>query len=346
MKNDKNALQDSVIKYCSSIGANALLVQGAGGNVSWKDEDTLWIKASGTCLAEAAKKDIFVAVDLPHLRIAIKNGDFSVTPKLCADSKLKPSIETLLHALMPHQVVVHLHAIEILAHLVRDNFQSDFKLQVDTSIHWTLVDYHKPGAALTSAVSAALEQKPSANVVFLANHGIVVGGNSIAQIEQTLNTLISNLGTAAYSDLKKSQHAFQHIKQTAPDKYNSYFPIQDDELHQLALRMDLFNQLQNNWALYPDHVVFLGAQAYIYKSWEAFQIDNEIKNESPELIFIQACGVFVKNTFNLAKQSQLRCYYEVLLRQKNYSALKTLTEAQVAELLNWDAEKYRLNLSK
>jgi rhamnose utilization protein RhaD (predicted bifunctional aldolase and dehydrogenase) len=33
--------------YCSQIGADPLLVQGAGGNASWKEGDTLWIKASG-----------------------------------------------------------------------------------------------------------------------------------------------------------------------------------------------------------------------------------------------------------------------------------------------------------
>ena len=77
-----NTLKASVIEYCSTIGADPLLVQGAGGNVSWKEEDTLWVKASGTWLAEAAGKDIFVPVDLPHLRAAIASGDFSVTPRL------------------------------------------------------------------------------------------------------------------------------------------------------------------------------------------------------------------------------------------------------------------------
>ena len=139
MNSINDTLKTAVIEYCSIIGSDPLLVQGAGGNVSWKEGDTLWVKASGTWLAEAAEKDIFVPVDLQHLRTAIEKGDFSVTPKVLGDSVLRPSIETLLHALMPHRVVVHLHAIEILAHLVRDNCQTDFQLLLDASIHWTTV---------------------------------------------------------------------------------------------------------------------------------------------------------------------------------------------------------------
>src|SRR3954464_12991143 len=105
-------MRDQVRTYCAVIGADPLLVQGAGGNVSWKDGDTLWIKASGTWLADATRKDIFVPVDLAHLRAAIDAGAMDVQPRTVGESALRPSIETLLHALMPQPVVVHLHAVE------------------------------------------------------------------------------------------------------------------------------------------------------------------------------------------------------------------------------------------
>ena len=125
-------MQAAIAKFCAELGVDPLLVQGAGGNISWKDETNaiLWVKASGTWLAEAMQKDIFVPVNLLHLRHAIQRHDFSVIPQLQGESVLRPSIETLLHALMPQRIVVHLHAIEILAHLVRvdceENIQSLF----------------------------------------------------------------------------------------------------------------------------------------------------------------------------------------------------------------------------
>lgn len=316
-----DSLRKSIIEYCVRIGADPLLVQGAGGNVSWKENDILWIKASGTWLAEAKEKDIFVSVDLPHLINAIHNGDFSVTPQSRGESSLRPSIETLLHALMPQRVVVHVHAIEVLAHLVRDSCQDDFCRLLDQSVPWVVVDYHKPGAPLAKAISIALTQNPLAKIVFLKNHGVVVGGENIEEV----NTIIVSLVGALSIKLEKTK---------------AYVPINDKELHQLALNSNLFNRLVSSWALYPDHVVFLGPKAHVYKTWE------EVDDELPELIFISDQGVYVKPSFSQAKQLQLRCYYDVIVRQAPESLLKTLTQDQIAELLNWDAEQYRINLAK
>ncbi len=119
--------------YCAAIGADPLLVQGAGGNASWKDADTLWVKASGTWLAEARARDIFVPVDLAHLRGAIATGQLDVTPRPLGDSGLRPSIETLLHALMPQPVVLHLHAVELLAQLVRPGFTEHLRANTPPS---------------------------------------------------------------------------------------------------------------------------------------------------------------------------------------------------------------------
>ena len=54
------------------FGQDVLHIQGAGGNVSIKADDVMWIKASGTMLCDAAIKDIFVPVDLPGMQSAIK----------------------------------------------------------------------------------------------------------------------------------------------------------------------------------------------------------------------------------------------------------------------------------
>jgi len=69
MNRHEDALRSSVIEYCAAIGADPLLVQGAGGNVSWKESDTLWVKASGTWLKEAVQKDIFVPVEIGRAHV-------------------------------------------------------------------------------------------------------------------------------------------------------------------------------------------------------------------------------------------------------------------------------------
>jgi len=341
LNTSSDMLKASIIKYCTTIGTDPLLVQGAGGNVSWKDGDTLWVKASGTWLADAEDKDIFVPVDLTHLRTAIGNGDFSVSPIVRGETALRPSIETLLHALMPHRVVVHLHAIEILSRLVRENCQTEFLSILAPSIHWAMVDYHKPGASLAAAVCDALTQKPNANVIFLKNHGVVIGGADISEISANLGALTAALSTTPIS----SSNTLRPILPPIVSQHDQFIPSIKAELHQLALNIDLFSRLDSDWALYPDHVVFLGAKAYTYKTWKAFFAEFKAIADSPELIFIQGCGVFVSPTFSKAKYAQLQCFYDVLVRQHPQSRIKALSIIQIAELLNWDAEKYRQLIS-
>ncbi|NBZ97128.1 MAG: class II aldolase, partial [Proteobacteria bacterium] len=53
-----NQVRNQVQRYCTSIARDRMHVQAAGGNVSWKSDNTLWIKASGTWLADAERRDI------------------------------------------------------------------------------------------------------------------------------------------------------------------------------------------------------------------------------------------------------------------------------------------------
>ena len=326
---------EQVKLYCAQIGKDPLLTQGAGGNVSWKDGNILWIKASGTWLADADKKDIFIPVDLPHLRQEMTQKNFSVTPKVVGDSTLRPSIETMLHALMPQKVVVHLHAVEILAYLVRANPLADLPPLIGDTVKWVLVDYFKPGAELAQAVSEHIADNPSVNVIFLRNHGLVVGADSIAKVKQIIEDLILTFNSNKGKSLPKQEASFM------PKEVDGYVYFQNDALHELARNIEYFNCLKTKWALYPDHIVFLGPAAYVYKSYDEFMRTRVTMNELPEVIFIYGEGVYVLPAFSKAKAEQLLCYYEILRRQQTLSQLRSLSDAQVLELIDWDAEKYR-----
>ena len=103
------------------IGADTLLVQAAGGNSSFKHGGVLWIKASGRWLARARDEPMFVPLDLAVLRegMARDEADAASRAVLPADGAqgLRPSIETSLHALLPHRVVMHAHCVAALAWL-------------------------------------------------------------------------------------------------------------------------------------------------------------------------------------------------------------------------------------
>lgn len=342
-----NHAHQTISQLCADLGKDPLLVQGAGGNVSWKENDVLWVKGSGTWLANADKEDIFVPVDLNHLQSALHEADFNATPKVVTkgtEQKLRSSIETVLHALMPQKIVVHLHAITSLSHLVtlacKENIDALFQHASSSSIQYAFVDYHKPGPELAQAIQESLKYKPNANVVLLKNHGIVLGAESVEdiyQLLQELNTICVAQGNPIETTHLPSTNI--HSEDT------QYIPFPDTQVQQLALNANLFNRLQSDWVLYPDHAVFLGPKAFIYDSWADFK-EQQDNDNPPELIFIKNSGVFVKPDFNKAKIAQLRCYYDVISRISPDLKLDPLSEEAVNALLNWDAEKLRQQMSK
>jgi len=328
---------EDVRKYCAEIGTDRLLVQGAGGNASWQQGKTLWIKASGKWLANAKKEEIFIPVDLASLKSEIAKQNFSNSPHVIGNSQLRPSIETILHALMPHPVVLHLHAVEVLAHLVKPDCNYLLEKLLSKFVSFAVVDYFKPGANLASEIHGILANN-KVNVIFLKNHGVVIGGENISDVHMLLSKITYSLATESKLGITQAP-----IISKVPKNYlDKYTPISDRSVQQLALNPILYNRLSSDWALYPDHVVFLGPRAHTFQSWEELEI---IPTEShPELIFLGGMGVYAKPSFTKAKLVQLRCYFDVLVRQKEDTQLVVLNTSQIGELINWDAEQYRMFL--
>ena len=337
---DDNIFRQSILSYSAQIGCDPLIVQGAGGNISWKQDDTLWVKASGMWLADALKNEIFVPVSLSELRTSISAGDFETLPAAQDSSLLRPSIETLLHAIMPQRVVVHVHAIEVLARLVRKDNDAELMSLVDPQFSYVTVDYQKPGAALALAVNKHLISGITPDIVLMKNHGVVIGADSIQEIDVILKSLLANFR------ITQTLTCVAPIKKSSVTPLTGYIPVPDSEINLLATHEHLFSRLSRDWVLYPDHVVFLGPAPYTFKTMEALNAFAVSGDDLADVVFVENEGVFVLESINKARLQQLRCYYDVLVRQPYDNILRCLTSDEIGELLNWDAEKYRMRIAK
>ena len=112
-------------RYSAELGRDPEQVQAAGGNTSLKERGILWVKASGMWLADALARDVFVPVALdPVLEAVAADAADPVTGAVVAERNahgLRPSIETTLHALLPHRVVVHTHSVRTIALAIRED---------------------------------------------------------------------------------------------------------------------------------------------------------------------------------------------------------------------------------
>ncbi len=328
------------LRQCSaSIGSNRLLVQAAGGNTSIKQHGVMWIKASGTQLANALDQDIFVAVDLNAMAI-----DIETQPQLADEPQryllqkddLRPSIETSLHAVFKQRVVLHAHCVNTIAFAVQVSAE-ELLTQRLQGFDWAFVPYAKPGAHLARSVQRVLT--PKTNIVVMGNHGVLVTAESVA----SAHDLLMQVQAALAADLAQLRKAdIEALKSRAGDDYDVLG--EDDPIHQVAFSKASLKHATGG-SLYPDHVTFCGIAAHaIYTNETAETYCNKI-GKQPVLIIVPMAGVLIRKDASAAGLALARCLSDVLCRVPEHAAINYLTKEQNLELLNWDAETYRQKLN-
>jgi rhamnose utilization protein RhaD (predicted bifunctional aldolase and dehydrogenase) len=319
------------------IGSNVNLIQGAGGNTSVKLSNVLWVKASGAWLAEARDADIFVPVDLGKVHAEIFAGSSdpgagAVIPDLALPGR-RPSIETTLHALLRHPVVVHTHSVGVIAAAVRKDAVTVLEERLAGLSH-AFVPYARPGLPLTNAVKAVTDSRPC-DVLVLGNHGLVVGAADCAAALKIIDNVEQRL---AASKRPASRPDMGALASCAVD--TRYIIPDNPELHFIATDPTAL-AIATGGSLYPDHVVFLGpGVAAVDPGSRLSEIVGALPAAAP-MVIVRGAGILLRNDLTPAARAMVKCLADVLARIPADAPVNYLTVDQEAELMDWDAEKLR-----
>jgi rhamnose utilization protein RhaD (predicted bifunctional aldolase and dehydrogenase)/NAD(P)-dependent dehydrogenase (short-subunit alcohol dehydrogenase family) len=167
------------------LGSETSLVLHGGGNTSVKvrttnllgdEQDVLFIKGSGADLATIEPAD-FAGLDLAYFRRfraleALSEEEMEIqleTHRLRTDSP-SPSVETLLHAFLPHRYVDHTHADAIL--ILTNQEDADELLEAALGPRVAVLPYVMPGLPLARQVIECYEQDPELEAIVSRSHGI------------------------------------------------------------------------------------------------------------------------------------------------------------------------------
>ncbi|TWA61059.1 rhamnose utilization protein RhaD (predicted bifunctional aldolase and dehydrogenase) [Azospirillum brasilense] len=333
----------SLLEASARVGSNPLYVQGAGGNTSLKIGDVLRVKASGTRLADALVSDVFVDVSLSRVRQGVRDGAADpVAGAALGAGGLRPSIETTLHALMPHPVVFHVHCVNTLAWAVQPAAAAALAARLD-GLAWAMVPYCKPGLDLTRAVAAAVAERPAeapADVVILANHGLIVGGPDCAAVEALLDEVAGRLRVDPRPAGNADRSRLEDIAAGS-----GYRPTRRDGAHGLALSPAAV-RIAASGSLYPDHVVFLGPGVAVAEDRAALDRVVSASGALPfrPVVLVPGAGVLVPEGLGEAGEEMVAALAMVVARIPDGAGVSCLSAADEQALLNWDAEKYRQSL--
>jgi len=195
------------IRTSRLLGADPTLVIHGGGNTSAKGEvvdllgrrrQVIWVKGSGWDLASMEAAGL-PALDLEQLRelrdleqLSDENMVREIRRCLFDPQSPTPSVETLLHAFLPHRFIDHSHADAVLALSDRDG-----GAQLCREVYGDRVAYLPfvmPGFPLAKAVAAAVEAQPNVEGVLLHKHGLFTFGDSG---EESLARHLDLVGLAA-----------------------------------------------------------------------------------------------------------------------------------------------------
>lgn len=334
---------DALAELSARIGADPLLIQGAGGNTSVKAGSTMWIKASGTQLKDAQANDIFVPIDLSAMRHAFDRdlAEADNPAKFSLASKLRPSIETCLHAVFNQRVVVHVHCVSTIALAIREDARSVLTERL-AGMKWAFAGYRKPGAELANEVAANLT--PDTDVVVLENHGLIVAADSVTEAERLLFTVVERVRAEPASSNPPDMERLQR------HAGGGYIPLAlESKLHRVALSPRR-TEAACGGSLYPDHVLFcgIGASRLLKDETpsEALKRLHSPDMPTPSFLLVEGAGALVQEDASATAIAMSHCLGDVLMRVPENATLRYLTRAQNDELLDWDAEKYRKRLNR
>ena len=171
------------------LGQDPKLVLHGGGNTSVKTKatdlngetvDVLCVKGSGWDMGTIEPAGL-PAVRLDALkklraRDALTDEDMVRVQRanLIDPSSPNPSVETLLHAFLPHAFVDHTHSTAVLS--LTDQGDGDALCEEVYGARMGYVPYIMPGFALAKAAADAFERDPKVEGLILHKHGIFTFG--------------------------------------------------------------------------------------------------------------------------------------------------------------------------
>jgi len=196
---------EKLVELSRFYGSNPEYVLAGGGNTSWKDEKTLYVKASGFSLADAAAGS-FVQMDRKALALILKKtypqssaeresevlSDMMAARKPGEEQK-RPSVEAVLHDIIPFSFVIHLHPA--LVNGLTCSMQGEEAVREIFAKDAIWVPSINPGYVLSRAVKKAIddysvEYNKQTEIIFLQNHGIFVGADN--SDKSMINSYIGN----------------------------------------------------------------------------------------------------------------------------------------------------------
>lgn len=270
------------IYTCHLIGSEPDLVMHGGGNTSVKttsknlfDEsiDVIHVKGSGADLGDITDHGLPGLESAPLLKLkslsklSDKNMVNAQRQCLLDTSSPNPSIETLLHAFLPHKYIDHTHSTPFLALANLANATEVTKKVFGDVVG--IVPYVMPGFNLAKTAYEVFKKNKNIEGLLLLNHGHFTFGNTADEsytrlIDQTnkiahylgvtSNTNVGNKGRIDPELLTQIRNLYVNSSE-AEHRHTPIFDVRSSNEILGRLSLENIENLANKGVASPDHII-------------------------------------------------------------------------------------------
>ncbi len=367
---------DILVEFSNRYGKNPAFVLAGGGNTSYKTEDTLWVKGSGTSLSTITEAG-FVKMDRSKLA-AIWQNTYSadqaereaavladmMSAKLPGEEAKRPSVETLLHDLFPQKFVLHVHPSAVNAITCSVNGEATVKAMFEEAV-W--VDECEPGYILAAGCRDKLaaykaENGKDASVVFLQNHGIFFAANCKDCLDALVTSVMEKIEAKFtirpdFSPCESDRETAAKIAPVIRMSYDaegaaSVIYTANPTVLQFAASREAFEVLRQ--PLSPDHIVYCKAEPLFIEDFTpaaiktAFDELTARRSFKPKVVFAKGIGMFTVGASYKEAKTAAEVWKDamtVTVLAENYGGVRHMAPRLVDFIVNWEVESYRAKVS-
>jgi len=363
-----------LIEISRFYGQDSRFVIAGGGNTSYKNAGQLWVKASGASLATITE-DGFAILDRSKLnRMAEKSysnnaakREEEVKNDLAAATLSKgkrPSVETSMHNAIDFAFVVHLHPTAVNGLMCSQNAESDLKKLFGSQA--LFVEYTDPGYVLYKKVEDAIKtfrEQDGAEpaVIWLQNHGIFVGANTIDEIKVLYTKILDTLDKAITLPVSYEDRAISSItEQIVP---GIRMMLSSDGLKTLKVRKNALikyfydsveNQAKIAKPFTPDAIVYSKSnyiflndevpEAVLAEAAEVIPAYISKFGYQPKVLLIKGIGLIAVGD-NSSQCDIILDVFEDTMKiayiAQSFGGAHPMTQTQIDFIDNWEVENYR-----
>ncbi len=372
------------------LGREPSLVLHGGGNTSVKireknlvgdEEDILYVKGSGWDLATIEEAG-FAPVRMPHLLKLAKLKSLS-DPQMVNELKTQmtranapsPSVETILHAILPHKYVDHTHADAVVTITNTANGLERIKEIYRDSV--VIIPYIMPGFDLARLCEERFNSEVGEQTIgmVLLNHGIFSFGETAQQSYERMIQLVSRAEDYLHNcgaweiprrSMVAANQSLGHTLAALRSEVSAAagFPVimslhDDDQSLAFSQREDV-GQISQQGPATPDHVIrtkrlpLVGrdVQAYTeaYQAYFATQAatakeKKTILDSAPRVILDRKLGMCAVGRDAKSAAIVADIYHhtiDIIERATLLGGYQALSAQEIFEMEYWDLEQAKL----